>query len=201
MKAEFRIENLEEVELQIKKVLENKAVYPAVVIDCPYAMYVEFGTDPADEHAPSSTKILDSVCGDKVTSVRYKFRNWAERKYGVEKRKEIGDKVYRAVMKNGLAPSPYIRPALHEVERRIMNKELNVEDGEKVAQTLVDLMKENLQKHKNIDTSSLYQSIRIDPNGGAEGGNTLGDIPPEVMDSDFADLHGNESRARNRGKR
>ena len=94
----------------------NKGNKPcAVVVDCPYAEYIEFGSDPAKN---ATSKVYDAICGDWVTETRLRIRDWAQDKWHLDDkaRKRAGDKIYHNIIKNGIPPQPFVRPALYGFE-------------------------------------------------------------------------------------
>lgn len=178
----------------------------AVEVDCPYAQYVEFGSDKAT--ATTSTKVRDLVCGgEKITAVNLKIREWVSAKYfaSPKERKKRGDNIYKKIMKEGMKASPFIRPAKYIVlEDVVVHPEKYLVPGgnvtEKIAQAMKIEMENALMQNESIITKDLFKSIRVVNKSEVEGDDVpldLKDIKPEIWADEHLDRHGNYIKPRN----
>ena len=106
----------DKLEEQLREIILEKIPQMEISISCPYAQYVEFGSDPAT-NTSGAAKVYDYVCGDWVTEPNLRIRKWAQDRLGLsnEDRKRTGDRIYHSIMDNGMIPRPFIRPAIHKV--------------------------------------------------------------------------------------
>lgn len=81
-----------------------------VIVDSPYAGYLEFGSAPARSKPKGTTPRGKE--DRSITAVNEAFRRWAESK---GKDAAYGDRIYRKVMREGMLPNPYLRPAMYHV--------------------------------------------------------------------------------------
>ena len=179
-----------------------------VTIDCPYAQYVEFGSDPATKS--SGTKVLDAICGDYVTQPRLEIRDWVQTKFNLtpEERKERGDKLYKKIMEEGMGATPFIRPALYFISSDLNehpDKYLKSGDGmsayERIANELAGFMARSLLQHESVVSGDLLRSIKVVPESEGQGEELPEDlrkIPPEVWEDMNLDRHGNWIRPKGR---
>lgn len=86
----------------------------AVTVGSPYAGYLEFGTSPAEKKPRGSTP--RGTRDNRISAVQESFREWAKAK---GKDPAFGDYVYRKVMREGMLPNPYLRPALYRVTEHL----------------------------------------------------------------------------------
>ena len=95
-----------------------------VIIDCPYALALEYGTTPAKSGKSVPQTVTDPETGHKITKTRLEFRDWIAKKESLtgKERAKKGDMIYQKVMSEGMKPHPYIRPAVEDMRR------LHIED-------------------------------------------------------------------------
>lgn len=101
----------------IRAMLENHPGLQSrsVLVDSGHAGWVEFGTDPAKKRDSS-----DSSKGPgEPTEVQKRIREWYRVKNGLSALNGNdlvkADGVYHAIMKNGMLPHPYLRPATYDI--------------------------------------------------------------------------------------
>ena len=172
----------------------------SVVVDCPYAQYVEFGSDPTtvDSKAP---KVQDDICGDKVTQTNLNIRDWLTKKYMLtpEQRKERGDKLYKKIMDEGMQATPFMRPAKYVVEEDLKvhpDKYLrpNTSFSENIAHEMKVQMENALMQNESLVSGDLLGSIRVVKKSEVEGQpmpDDMRQITPEIWDDYHLDRHGN----------
>lgn len=125
-----------------------------VVVDCPYAGFREFGSGPA--HEPSDRDVEDELY------------EWAKRKLGMEDEdaRRMARRIYFRILKKGLLPTPYFRPAIHDTV-----SDVNSMDGawldaghslRDIAEAIVIRSKDNLKCNDINDTGALSDSIGVD---------------------------------------
>lgn len=148
--------------------LDNEQEY-VVEIDCPYAQYVEFGSDPYDPGKRNITpRVHDDICGDEVTETNLRIRDWAQEKLGLtpEMRKKRGDTIYHELMDNGMKPRPFIRPARNDViEDLAVHPDRYMMEGKNTSENIAREMRANmiryLAAHKAVTTGDLMKSIQV----------------------------------------
>lgn len=145
-------------EALVKDMLNGyESLEPAcVVADCPYAAYVEFGTAPA---APTERKA-------KPTKFQLAIQQWVRTKLGITSEPEFSRTwraVYYNIVRNGLLPTPYFRPAMHDtmdqVDRYWLDKGHTLKD---IAEGIVVRAQRNLERNGSDYTGRLSESIRVD---------------------------------------
>lgn len=179
-----------------------------VDIDCPYAQYVEFGSDPFPHPGNVTSHVKDPVCGDEVTEVNLRIREWAQSKFNLddEGRKKRGDALYHKIMDEGMQPTPFIRVAryvvtadMNEHPDRYFQQDKNT--SELVANELAAQMAYALNANKSIVTGDLMRGIRVvrltDIEGKPEP-EDLKEIPEYVWEDVSLDRHGNKIKPKNR---
>lgn len=140
-----------------------------VVVDCPYAEAVEFGTTPSKANRTDSNIVTDEETGDKVTEAKLKFREWIGLKEGLhgKERAKKGDAIYHHVMEKGAAPHPYMRPAIEDMLRMDVDDIVVITGIEDVAEActtyLAMKMMMYLERNESIATGALKKSIKIVP--------------------------------------
>lgn len=182
-----------------------------VSIDCPYAQYVEFGSDPAEK--TTVPHVEDPICKDKVTEVNLKIRDWAQDKFGLDDkmRKKRGDAIYKQIMEEGMKPSPFIRPALFFVlEDMKAHMSENPEDSiyfkpgvnttEVIANEVAAHMAKNLMQNDSIVNGDLMRGINVvlEKDVIDEIPDDLREIRPEIWEDMHLDRHGNRIEPKNR---
>ena len=140
-----------------------------IEIDCPYAQYVEFGSDPYDPAKKNITpRVPDPICGDEVTETNLKIRDWAQEKLGLDPdmRKKRGDTIYHELMDNGMKPRPFIRPAINDVFEdfavhpdRYVTPSMGL--SEKLATETKEIMIKYLASYRSVVTGDLMKSIKV----------------------------------------
>ena len=99
----------------------KEALRPAkVVVGAPYASSMEFGTMPAKNAGPRQVRTFRRKDGStftrEVSDTFWNIYQWATRHANRLDPYDFACLVYDKAMSEGLAPHPYIRPALYEFE-------------------------------------------------------------------------------------
>lgn len=172
----------------LEKQMKEKMKSWSVVIDAPYALSLEFGTRGAESKGPKTRKIFYDSDGNVterwVTNTFYSLYLWAARRTGDPKDAfRLASATYHNVIKNGLAPHPFIRPALHDVEDHIeeymKQASENYDDPiEGLAHILADKIKDNINgqdveglRAPDSDLGVLKNSIYVVKADGPVGNN------------------------------
>lgn len=140
-----------------------------VVIDCPYAMAVEYGTTPSKATSTSAVRVVDPETGQKITKARLDFRNWIERKENITGKERVkkGDMIYKKVMKEGMKPHPYIRPAVEDMKHVLMEDAIGATSEEEVTMAYANFLRARmmyyLKNNKDDTTLKLSESIKVVP--------------------------------------
>lgn len=193
----------------IQDILEQSGKFRPVVIGdyCDHAFDVEFGTNGVKGY-PYDPKSSYKARGGK-SPVLIDLEKWVERKlhYTGKEKERVALKVYHNVMKDGIPPQPFFRVAVHNIINMIeSDKDWFNKDGNDLLEA-ARLMKEEmihiLYENGTPFTGEIVDSIRY---GYAEEGQediseAMARLPPGVLESDWADLNGNEERAREAKKR
>lgn len=130
-------------------------IQPArVSVDCPYAQYVEFGTAPARKGATSDPPLEGEI---------YK---WTRDKLGITDEKElkrVSRAIYWKIIKEGLLPMPYLRPAIHDAMSEVREDWLDMGHSiQDIAESIVFRAKGYLDLNNQNYTNGLKQSIHLD---------------------------------------
>ena len=170
--------------------------------DCDHGFDVEFGTngatgfvyDPRSSYKSRGTK----------SPVLMDIEEWVEQKLGHKgKHKEnVARKVYHNLMRDGMPPQPFFRPAVHNIINMIesdpswFNKEGNdlLEATRLMKEEMVRLLEENGTVYKGTLRDSLKYDYADDDDEVVS--EAMARLPTGVLESDWADLNGNEERAR-----
>ncbi len=148
-----------------------------VVIDCEHALPMEFGTSPAKKRA--------SLRGGPPSKAWINIREWCRVRWGITDPRELDRRagaLYKRIMDNGLAPHPFIRPAMEEIREELLTLDgehwFNEHSVEDLAEYLAERMREILIEHDTVFTGELLDSIHVTPWYGdeAEGIPELGDL-------------------------
>ena len=135
------------------------------VADCPYAGFREFG---------------------------YELFRWAKRKLGMDdaEARRMAKRIYHRILKKGLLPTPYFRPAIQDTVSDVNSMGGDWLDAghtlHDIAEAIVVRSKDNLKRNDINDTGALSDSIMvdegrmpIDPDAVREG-----EIDERIWDSD-----------------
>lgn len=153
------------VQEQFNEIFKKKTV----VVDCPYAEAVEFGTTPSRASASNKNVVEDPETGDRISEVKLKFRNWIGEKEGLtgKERARKGDAIYHHVMEKGAAPHPYMRPAIEDLLHTDPNDITMITGIDDVAEACVTYlamkMMMYLEKNESVATGALKKSIKVVP--------------------------------------
>lgn len=196
------------IRLQIEKAIGMDEEQMAVDVDCPYAQYVEFGSNPYPDPGNKTPHVIDPICGDEVTETNLRIREWAQSKFDLdaEGRKKRGDKLYHMIMDNGMQPTPFMRVAKYVVSEDIsVHPDRYFQDGqntsELIAREMAAQMAVALSANGSIVTGDLMRSIRVVRQSEIEGRPEppdLRDIPEYVWDDFSLDRNGNKIKPKNR---
>lgn len=137
-----------------------------ILIDSDHASYVEYGTGPATSGSHEAKEFGQSA--------KDKIERWAMTKPSFagltpRQRRDLAYATYNKVMKEGITPAPFIRPALDDFfTTENLTEFFKDETGtmERLADHLAQMMKENLLRNDSYYTGDLYDSIRIVPRDG-----------------------------------
>lgn len=172
----------EDLERQLQEWFNQVFKEKTVIIDCPYALAVEYGTTPSKANPLSKEIVIDPETGQEVSRTKLKFRDWVERKEGATGKERVrkGDAIYHHVMEKGAAPHPYIRPAMEDMFRTYPEDAVGLTSEEDVvtayAYFLADRMRFYLKKNKSEATNMLSKSIKVVPSLVAENALTLKEV-------------------------
>lgn len=168
-----------------------------VVVGAPYASSMEFGTMPAKNAGPKQARTFRKKDGSTFTKVvSDSFWNiylWATRHAEKLDPYDFAVLVYEKIMSEGLAPHPYVRPALYEFEDRF--NDIFKQQGSLLgaAEVLAEMIKDNLNGGVAgapiNDTGVLRDSIEASY---AEEGDDKEDYPDRaIWDIPDGDIYGN----------
>ncbi len=170
-----------------------------VVIDAPYAEALEFGTGPANpgNASPKSMHAFvrnNTLYMKETTEVFNKFYEWVVGTGHFDEPYEAARAIYRKIMEEGMAPHPFIRPALHSVEDEL--QELLEREGslKGVTEELAMRIAQNLRDYSPypmVSTGELINSIRVEECQ-PEDLEAESELPEEVWASDTCDFNGEE---------
>ena len=166
---EMTEEQKEKLKSDLSNIFTQMFYKVSVIVDCPYAYAVEYGTTPAKKGQGTKEYVTDPETGKRISAVKLKFRNWiAEKEHvtGAERVKR-GDAIYEKVMEKGMSPHPYIRPALEDMFRTYPEEAMHLTSEEDVslayAVFLANRMKYYLETYKSDVTHTLKDSIKVEP--------------------------------------
>lgn len=162
-----------------------------IVVDCEHAIYIEFGSGPATKGRKSSGR-----------SLIVELERWAESKLSIKdpkKRKSAVYAIYKKIVRYGIPPQPFLRPAVHNVLDRL-TPDWFEEGGttDELARLIADEMKRLLEEHNTIYTGEIRDSIRIVKGEDEEGDERLEHISKEVWNSDDLGYDGKRKAVRYR---
>lgn len=154
----FSTEDGTSVEDAIEDYLKHvDALTPArVYSDCPHASWVEFGTLPASRKSTGIRPVLDILT------------EWAEKKLGLkdEEAKRVAKAVYHKILKTGMQPAPFFRPAIYDTLSEVEAKaETWFAEGytiEDIAKRIAEKAILNLKRNNQNYTYDLSNSIAVD---------------------------------------
>lgn len=173
------------------------ALRPAkVVVGAPYASSMEFGTMPARNKGPVQLRGFPGPDGTvvyrEVSDTFWNIYTWATRHATKLDPYSFARIVYDKVVSEGLAPHPYVRPALYEFEERFPEILAQQKSVLGAAEVLAEMIKDNLNGGVTgaplNDTGALRDSIEAsyDDEGETE------DYPDrEIWNIPDGDIHGN----------
>lgn len=176
-------------------------------IDSDHAQYIEFGSQGRSNTEFKKRSKTGKGKASKRSDVYDKIRAWvvARGVNGTEKDVDsIAFAIFRKIITEGIPPQPFIRPALHEIERKLEDGDFSGEGNtmETVAIAFRDKMKKYLEENHTIyPGGSIADSIyweHVDFDDPRLDGNSLFngiDIPENVWEDNYAELNGNRERA------
>lgn len=173
-----------------------------------WSVHIEFGTEG---FKGGRTKDSYRKRG-QVSPVEEDLREWVEKKLGKtgKERDRIARKVYRNIMDQGIAPNPFLRPAVHSVIHRYSSSGDAWEGKEQSLVTIANEIVEEMRRYlieKNIPYTgeTMRELYRMPLDGSEVHSSYLEKIPQNVWESDEADARGNVQRyndmKRRRGQR
>ncbi len=162
---------LDEKEILRKLGLKDDALKPAsIVVSAPYAAAMEFGTQPASRKGPARIhafrKSDGSVFYEEVSDSFWELYQWAQRHATRLEPYDFARAVHSKIMKEGLKPHPYIRPALADLMDEGVLKVLQERGSlHGMAEWVAERMRENLEDgigdSARTDTGELAKSISV----------------------------------------
>ncbi len=162
---------LDEKEILRKLGLKDDALKPAsIVVSAPYAAAMEFGTQPASRRGPARIhafrKSDGSVFYEEVSDSFWELYQWAQRHATRLEPYDFARAVHSKIMKEGLKPHPYIRPALADLMDEGVLKVLQERGSlHGMAEWVAERMRENLEDgigdSARTDTGELAKSISV----------------------------------------
>jgi len=195
---------IDETDLEdyVKELMESSGRFkPAWVADySDHAMFVEFGTNGA--HFTKGTATYRSK--NQISPVEESIRKWAEEKFGLKghDRDYFAHNVYRKLMREGMPPQPFVRPAIYNVLQMVYADKdwFDKEDNSilKVAELIAMEMKRILDENGTPVSGDIKDQIQFFEDDGSRPYDMspgLERLSPEVLNSLTADLNGDENRA------
>lgn len=131
-----------------------------VAVNSEHAIYVEYGTSPANPSAKYGK--------GKISPVELKIRAWLKKKESATIAQVDLDKkahsIYRKIMRNGLAASPFFWPAVYSVLDETTADLDWIDKGHtlgEMAHMIAERAKENIRVNDSIYTGELLNSIAV----------------------------------------
>ena len=193
--------------------VNDKDFWPFLLsVESDHAGYVEFGTQAWEKRSSSGSS---SGANSKFYE---NIRKWLYDRGANISGKHVGktsneEQVIYAVMKkiidNGIPPQPFIRPAVHLIEAMIENGEYKSKTMRDISDDLIFEMINKLEEnHTLYGSEEIAKAIKCEiiPPSVAKNIEDLpmyGDKPidEKIWASDYADLKGDEGRAKERQNR
>lgn len=158
IKLNLKVESIDASDLEQDPELKKRLTSQCVVIESRNAQFVEFGTTPA--------RRATYTAGE--SPVLKRIREWCAHKWGLtEGSKELDRRsryLYHKIMENGLAPSPFIRPALETLKDELTkagDEWTSLVSLEELAEFLAEQLRVNLIQDDHIYTGELLDSIYV----------------------------------------
>lgn len=147
-----------------------------VVADCPYAQYVEFGTEPARKGSHSEPPFKEEI----EEWVRVKLRISDEKEA-----KRVARAIYWRIIKEGLLPTPYFRPAINDTMSEVREDWLDMGHSfDDIAEGIVFRARQYLDVNDQNYTGQLKDSIEIEETfTGSFGPAEVGEIEDYIWNS------------------
>lgn len=168
---------LDEEQILKKLGLKDDALRPAsIVVSAPYAAAMEFGTQPASRKGPARIhafrKSDGSVFYEEVSDSFWELYQWAQRHATQLEPYDFARAVHSKIMKEGLKPHPYIRPALAGLMEEGILKVLRERGSlygvaEWVAERMADILENGIESSARTDTGELARSISVEYTDGS----------------------------------
>ena len=181
-------EAMEKFMKQVQEFFDEKFKECKVVIDCPYALAVEYGTTPSKKKGQGYTKLKrDPQTGKDISEVKLKIRDWIAEKEGLSGKERVkkGDAIYHELMEEGAAPHPYIRPAvqdaLHTSPEDVVNRTSEKNLAMAYPMYIADRMAYYLKQNKSDVSHALKDSISVQSTA-------LADVHPGAVSISEIDL-------------
>lgn len=181
----------EDVRQAIEKIAMNNIQFaPAsVVIESPYARYVEEGTGPASKDFLRQTDEFGRTTAQRIEA-------WSHARFATispVKRKQISYMIYRHIMEHGTDPHPYIRPAVRDTMRSLdPDWYLKGRSTFDLCKKMATRMKYNLTRdpetgESHIYTYALHDSIHVEYNMALIKERVKSVMASDLEDDDIAD--------------
>lgn len=136
---------LEEMVLAWESLRASRAV-----VDCPYAVYQEFGTGPVQRKGGGETTLWDAL------------DRWVTEKLGLtgEEHDRALKRIYWQICKRGLLPHPFFRPAIADTMSEVREDWLDAGHTlADIAQGIAERAKRNIEHNNQDYTRRMRQSI------------------------------------------
>lgn len=223
----IRVEYDEKTEKEIIEAAQNaleesdgsKHLPFQVIIDSDHAGYVEFGTQGSAKKydPPRSLKKGRGKGAQQRGELFQNVKAWIKARnmgmsFSPEYAKDsdldsLAHIISKKIFEEGIPPQPFIRPAIHEIERRLDAGEYYYFTMEDIATDLVELMKNYLRENRTLyGDENILNAISIRKLTFEEArrsidepimiGNTY--VPREVWEDPDADMQGDPTRAQYR---
>lgn len=187
LKASIDVDTLADA---IEKQMKEKMKSWSVVIDAPYALSLEFGTNKASRReGPLVRRAVlmpnGTVKDYYMSETLWNLYLWAGRHFSAEEAYNVAYAVYKKLCKEGLAPHPFIRPALHDMQDHAgeyMKQAAEQYDDliEGLANILADKIKDNIGgsgaeglSAPQDDLGYLRRSIHVEQSDGTAHSNEV----------------------------
>lgn len=176
-----------------------------IVVDSPHADFIEFGTDGKpgwgknpERRGKGHGRFLKDPPESYVN-----IRKWLIARSGIPEKEAdaIAYRIYRKIMQEGIPPQPFVRPAMFNMKQRLSeggdlhNKKVTMKElALMLLENIRDILEENKTSYgdRALLRSIYIESVSADEENGFEG---VSDVPQEIWENPYADMHGNTERA------
>ena len=173
-----------------------------VRVDSEHATMIEFGTKgspiPPRENRSTGRKKSQESWSEAAKNIK----KWVDTRSNNTATDEESFLIFKKIMREGIPPQPFVRPALHLVEMLLETtdtfRNASVRD---IAELFKMFMLEYLRRNRTIYeggsiADKIYVEEAVDQDDRFD--EFLNTLPQEIWDSDYMDLEGDETRAKAR---